>query len=220
MSYIKNLYQLYANNTVGDAVRKSSSFISTRLVASLSCAGFIGTNILNEDFDVLIILDTCRVDALRNIKHKYQFLSDIKKKTSVGSSSTEWMCATFNSRYSNILKDTIYLANNGYAHKLFVQKDEATKPDTIFNNYEICDESDFCRLEHIWKYEEKSTKRQILNNNGPSTTEYLTDRAISVGRNHNFDRLILHYIKPHHPYTANSLYNDRKPKEYEQNPFD
>jgi glucan phosphoethanolaminetransferase (alkaline phosphatase superfamily) len=50
---------------------------------------------------------------------------------------------------------------------------------------------------------------------GATPPRYLTERAINVGRNHSFDRMILHYHQPHNPYAAKALEEDRELFEYE-----
>jgi len=58
-----------------------------------------GTNVFDRDWDALIILDACRVDALREVEDEYDFLTVDDSITSVGSTSFEWMNHTFDSGY-------------------------------------------------------------------------------------------------------------------------
>jgi len=50
--------------------------------------------------------------------------------------------------------------------------------------------------------------------------EFVTDRAISVGRSHDYDRLIVHYLPPHNPYRARAITTGRDLESYEHRPFD
>jgi len=43
----------------------------------------------------------------------------------------------------------------------------------------------------------------------------VTDRGIAVCREHNYDRLILHYLQPHPPYVANAVESGRELEQYE-----
>ncbi|QHS18264.1 hypothetical protein GWK26_02825 [haloarchaeon 3A1-DGR] len=44
----------------------------------------------------------------------------------------------------------------------------------------------------------------------------MTDRGIAVSRDHDFDRVILHYLQPHPPYVANALADDRELEHHER----
>jgi hypothetical protein len=78
----------------------------------------VGTNIYDEDWDICIILDACRVDALRILSSEYEFLNDIGVKMSVGSSSKEWMVNTFRYSYKEDINNTVYLPGNGWAKEV------------------------------------------------------------------------------------------------------
>lgn len=81
----------------------------------MSSRGRLGTNILSTDFDLIILLDTCRVDSLRDVSDEYDFINGVQSKMSVGGTSGEFIAATFTSEYEGLIKDTAYLASNGYA---------------------------------------------------------------------------------------------------------
>jgi hypothetical protein len=49
----------------------------------------IGTNVFDQKWDLLIILDACRVDSLRAVADEYDFLTTIDSMWSVRSTSNE-----------------------------------------------------------------------------------------------------------------------------------
>lgn len=55
----------------------------------------IGTNVFDRDWDLPIVLDASRVDALRAVAPEYDFLDSIGSILSVGSTSAEWVAQTF-----------------------------------------------------------------------------------------------------------------------------
>jgi len=58
---------------------------------------------------------------------------------------------------------------------------------------EFLEEDDFFLLDEVWEYAwEKDTEL--------FRPEYITDRAIDVMREHNPERMIIHYMQPHHPF--------------------
>lgn len=74
-----------------DTYRSIGTFVSSRIG--------LGTNIFTKDWDLLIILDTCRPDALRELQDEYDFIQEVDEITSVGGSSPEWMVNTFTTVY-------------------------------------------------------------------------------------------------------------------------
>ena len=64
--------------------------------ASLRCLQAIGRrleygeNVYDRDWDVLVVLDACRPDALRDAAAEYAFLDAVETVRSVGDWSSEW----------------------------------------------------------------------------------------------------------------------------------
>ena len=54
-----------------------------------------GTNVFDREWDLLVVLDACRVDALRAVADEYDFLDGVDSMPSVGSTSFEWLNHTF-----------------------------------------------------------------------------------------------------------------------------
>lgn len=135
-----------------------------------------GTNVYERDWDVLVILDACRVDAMENVADVYDFLGPVDSMTSVGSMSQEWMAKTFVDEYREEMAETAYVSGN------------------VFTEEEL-DAEDFLLLDEIWQYAWDEEQ-------GIVPPRPITDRAITAGREHDPDRLIVHYMQPHHPFIA------------------
>lgn len=194
---------------------------------------YLGTNIFERDWDICIILDTCRVDALRAVANDYPFLDGVNSITSVGGSSPEWIAATFHRNWLKKISNTAYLASNGYAHVILENRAriDETIPDElnvslpnsfewVGTDWDFVDASDLGYLEHIWEYEPKGKSGELGHAEGHSPPRYVTDRAIEVTRNDDFDRLVLHYNQPHSPYTARAIKEGRSLQEHEKQPFE
>lgn len=178
----------------------------------------IGTNIYERDWDILILLDTCRIDALENLQPEYDFLSDVSSIISVGSTSNEWMANTFTEDYINEVNDTIYVSANGYSSRVF---EERLYPEVHMSTKQhppawpkdnICYPEDFYELDQVWRYAPQ-------NNPGHTLPEYVTDRAITHNRTTDANRLIVHFNQPHAPYIAKAIENNRDLHFYEESPF-
>lgn len=84
--------------------------IATRLIAPIQArfSSADGVDLLDESWDVLIVLDACRVDLFEEVADLDRFDS-YDTRTSRGSATDEWTRANFSGR---ALSDTIYVTGN------------------------------------------------------------------------------------------------------------
>lgn len=183
-------------------------------VSFLSSRWPIGTNVYERDWDALLLLDTCRIDGLREVAPEYEFLSDIESITSIGSTSSEFMAQTFVEEYTDEIRNTAYLSANAWSEKIF---EEGQTPEDHYNlplslgKWRTVDKEIFGLLEHVWKYQPIDER---------SRPEVATKRAIQVGREISPDRLIIHYQVPHSPYRVDAFQEDRGFHPWEKEPME
>lgn len=179
----------------------------------------IGTNVFSLDWDLLVLLDTCRVDALRAVADEYEFLEDVGTLTSVGASSPEWIARTFTEEYADEIENTAYLSANGNAETVLERDAPATDPGYLTHG--LLDRFDYVhtdrlgRLEKLWTYEPVGEEGPHGHVEGATPPRYVTDRAIDLLRTESFDRTILHYHQPHNPYAARAMAEGRELHDYE-----
>lgn len=198
----------------------------------------IGTSIFDREWDTLIILDTCRVDALQALSNEYEFLTDISRIRSVGGTTFEWLAHTFSSDNGDELEDTAYLTPHGWAEKI-LDSGELPSGDNIpkgidslkrFGDYDIVHASEISKFERVARYLPKNVDlecaAQFLDSvpkeytEGRTPPKFVTDRAIALNRSNNFERMILHYVQPHTPYLADAIAESRPLHQYEECPFE
>lgn len=152
---------LYALNQLHTGfVRQATSFVAD------------GTNVYERDWDVLLILDGCRVDALAETREDYSFLDEPGIHRSTASTSWEWMETTFLSKYLNEIGKTVYVTANQHS-------------DSIKNK-------PFVSFEPVYEYGWEETIRTY-------PADLVTDAAIESARENTWDRMIVHYMQPHFP---------------------
>lgn len=141
-----------------------------------------GTNIYERDWDVLVILDTCRPDVLEEVASDYSFLPEsVPIHQSVGSTSWEWLHDTFVPAYADEVSRTAYVSANAHT-------------DRFGDEFQI--ESDgFHSFDEVWRYGWDDEFNGI-------PPRPVTERAITTGRTTDVDRLIVHYMQPHTPYRS------------------
>lgn len=152
-----------------------------------------GTPVYERDWDALIVLDACRVDALRAVADEYDWLpeaDDIGTARSCGSMSEEWMEHNFVDAYADEMAETAHVTWNA------------------FSSHQLAAEDWRC-LDEVWR----DTWDDHL---GCVPPEAVTDRAIAAGREHDSERLLVHYMQPHAPFRSLAEAGEIEPLAHEQ----
>ncbi|QLD87130.1 hypothetical protein HWV23_15830 [Natronomonas halophila] len=176
----------------------------------------LGTNVFSKDWDVLVILDTCRVDALEAVADEYDFLDGraIDSITSVGSATPEWIANTFTNEYREEIAETAYTSMNVYSAKILEGGDDPyTSNEPLFDlvDWDIVPASEFGNF--------YSALQSNPEDDEQFSPQVLTDRAISLHRSMDPTRHIIHYKHPHTPYTRAARTEDRDLHDYERRPL-
>lgn len=211
---LKNPKQAVDETVLELALRLPLTYLNTKTT--------VGTNMFSRDWDVLILLDTCRVDALREVASEYGFLSDIGSICSVGGRSPEWIANTFTEKYEESIRNTAYLSANVFSKQILqdrhhesVSLSEVTMAYSLLKRLPTVEASALGRFEYLYEYEPVGEAGPLGHKDGGTPPRYVTDRGIAVGREYDFDHLILHYLQPHPPYVANAVESGRELKQYE-----
>jgi len=176
----------------------------------------LGTNVCERDWDMLVVLDACRVDTLQEVADEYDFIENVDSMWSVGSQSDEWMANTFTEEFREEIGRTHYVTGNGHAGQLFERHNLPPKNNTTpidFSHWSLIDLSAFGEVDMVWRDFHDNTYNVTL----PSV---MTDHAIQAGREENFDRLIVHYMQPHLPYIGHALSEARSPTSLEREGYE
>lgn len=174
----------------------------------------VGTNVYEREWDALIVLDACRVDALREVAPEYDFLEDVGSIWSVGSESYEWLVKTFTTDYIDEIRRTAHVTSNGFSNGAFIQGRYAPSISVPFGwpKDNVVSEDDFAYMEHAWQHGRDESLRSV-------PPRYMTDRAIEVGRTVDADRYVFHYVQPHTPYLADAMAEGREVTDVELDPW-
>lgn len=185
----------------------------------------IGTNVFDRNWDVLVLLDACRVDALRAVSSEYDFIDDVSEIWSVGSTSKEWIERTFDEKYTEEIQKTAYITANPYSRDLIGERSRLDYIATVDTWVEsssfaerlihdrVVNSEDIGHIEPLWGSAEPGTGFHDCQK--PDT---ITKYTIQAARCHDYDRVIAHYMQPHHPYFSSSTELDEL-SHVEKNPF-
>ena len=139
-----------------------------------------GTNVFERSWDVLVVLDGCRADLLAAVADDYEFLPEVGSLRSVGSASSEWLQNTFVGHPET--ERTVMVTGNTWTDRYL-------------------DADSFAALDEVWKY-------AWDDDHGTVPPDAITDRAIVHTRESRPERLVAHYMQPHHPFVPDPLDGD------------
>jgi hypothetical protein len=165
-------------NGVKEAVRRGCHLHAPTVFDLLSTRS--GTPVYSTPWDVLVVLDACRVDLLREVVDEYEFLPErIPSQYSLASTTDAWMRRNFTDRFTDRMRETVYVCGNPYS-ELYLE------------------ESGFLLLDEPWRDAWNETVSTV-------PARPITDRAVSLARELPSRRLIVHYMQPHFPSVPEPL---------------
>jgi len=136
-----------------------------------------GTPVWGRDWDVLLILDACRVDLMTEVLDEYEFLpsrGEFGTIYSIASMSNDWLRRTFATEYAKDVGATAYITGNAFTGKVEL-------------------ESAPMMLDEVWKTDWNDELNTI-------EARPITNRAVHAWRNEQPERMIVHYMQPHAPF--------------------
>jgi len=174
-----------------------------------------GTNVYNNDWDILVILDTARIDTMQMVASDFNFIRQVDSIRSLGSTSSEWIAKTFTAEYNQEISNTVLLSANPHVQytlydRQFPEHDK--NAFFAFTAWDTVQPSDFEYIEQPWQYATNERYDHVL-------PEDMADRAVSLYRERNPDRMIVHYMQPHRPHIAQAYEEDRELTDSERDPF-
>lgn len=175
----------------------------------------IGTNVFDREWDVLVVLDTARVDALQLVLDEYDFIQQVESIWSVGGASAEWLARTFDESHEEEIQNTAFLSAQSHVQEILDSKiqysgENRPLPLKTLRLMPTVDIDDLGKVEYLFNFETIGEEGPFGHTEGNTPPEYVTDRGIAVGREHDFDRLILQYHQPHTPWFSQALTEGRE----------
>jgi hypothetical protein len=134
-----------------------------------------GTPIYARDWDLLIVVDACRFDLMREVAAEYEYIDRVGAFRSLDSMTLQWMKKNFVPTYADEMARTAYVCGNPFSK-------------------EALDADDFLALDEVWEY--------VWDDPGTVPPRAITDRTIAASREREPDRLVAHYMQPHCPFIS------------------
>lgn len=160
-------------------------------VSNYEVEGKTSIDLMQEDWDYLVVLDACRYDYFSRLYSNY-LKGDLQLALSPASDTREWIEKVFRNKY----KDVVYVSANPHINSMRV--------DVASNGFNARDH--FPQIVDVWDFGWDEKARTIP----PEEVNQATIKANLTHPNH---RLIIHYLQPHAPYlclsdyTSNSVLN-------------
>lgn len=136
-----------------------------------------GTDILDADWDNLLILDACRYDLFESVYQGYDLPGELERRESRAAATMEFLKANFDERPAH---DTVYVTATTMPYR------ESVLQDNIDLN--------FHKIIDVWKnYLEENDKTTV-------PPEGMVKAGLDAAEEFPNKRLIIHFIQPHIPF--------------------
>lgn len=221
----KNLYRSFRNevkeNGYSSALNKTANYIRSRVrftgrvirptyqVPAIPLFSLLSDrwNVFNEEWDLLIILDGCRVDALKEVSDEYSFVNEVDARWSVGANSNEWLVNTFNETFLDEVSNTAYVTSNPQAITVFEKGlsnnhsggrvRPAKRRLKRYSLNQPVESDDFYNFIPLYMPSED------YGNIGFPSPRAVTDNVIKIDRSSDPPpRIVAHFMPPHTPFIA------------------
>lgn len=147
----------------------------TRVVAPMLFRDNNGVDILEEDWDNLIILDVCRYDTFASEIPNWSIEGKLESRISQGASTDQFLINNF---FERDCSDIVYITANPYVNAYF--------------------SNEFCRIVSVWDF----GWSEELNTVHPEQVYQSTLKQIPKYKD---KRFIVHFLQPHQPYIRAKL---------------
>lgn len=156
-----------------EGVRDSLRPVYNKGLSQYSRVKDSGTPIYDREWDLLVILDACRLDLMQEVAGSYPLVENIDVFRSLDSTTKFWMKKNFVRRYADEMRETTYVCGNPFS-------DSMLSADS------------FHELNEVW--------RRAWEEPGTVPPRAITDETIRAMRSSGSDRVIAHYMQPHCPF--------------------
>lgn len=158
-----------------DGLRASMRPVFNKGLGQISRLKDPGTPIYDREWDLLVILDACRLDLMRDVAgtNDHSFIDAVGSIRSLDSTTQFWMRKNFVDRYADEMARTAYVCGNPFSES-------------------VLSEAQFHRLDEVWQ--------RAWNEMGTVPPRAITDGTIRAMRSDSPDRVIAHYMQPHYPF--------------------
>lgn len=152
-------------------------------------------NMIDEDFDLLVVLDACRFDLMESVVDEYDW-AHMMRPYVAASSSQEWISRTFMTRDSPLPFAVADLWPELTDPGRYAEHFETDLLDDVayvtWNPYSAMLDGDrFGRFEEVWRGKEASETIEPRD---------MTDAVVSLMRGGWDGRVVVHYQQPHLPF--------------------
>lgn len=179
----------------------------------------VGKNIFSQEWDLLIVLDACRADALMTVADEYPYIPDESKIIwSRGSSTLEWVPQTFTNSFSQEISNTVCVTASPWIERILSGQ---TSPEEFYGvgyvptKWDTVSTSSFLKLQTVLPSGE-GHHRHV---NKKLQPDRISAKAVVAGREIDPPRLIVHYLHPHKPYIEVAQDENRELYDYEYDPW-
>ena len=155
--------------------------------------------VLDDDWDLFIVLDACRYDLMREVADDFDFIESLRPHWSYAASSQDWIQKTFmdsNLPLEERVEVSLKLLREPYQNHLLAEYCEMRDVSdvayiTANPQCSMLESEQFVRFEEVWESRWQDT------DNGTIHPRAVTEKTVETMREDNPGKTVAHYMQPH-----------------------
>jgi len=182
---------------------KQAYYAAGSLAAHVQQRQPLGRSIFAGDWDICIVLDSTRLDMLREQWPRDDAVGAVWSR---GSITTEWLANTFRRSLAATLDDTAYVSASPHSHTVFRDREWLTNAEGVSVRYPeppVVSPADFAGFHEVWR-----THASEADAVPPET---MLDATLEAAER--YDRVVAHWLQPHEPFIGGGEYFGGGPTE-------
>lgn len=152
----------------------------------------VGRSIFSADWDICIILDSARVDMLREAWPRDDEISSVWSR---GSITTEWLANTFRQSQRRNVARTAHVTASPHSQTVFRDRQYLTNADDVSIRYPdppVVSPNTFAAFYELWR------SHATIENAVPP--DVMADATLEAYERHG--KVVAHWLQPHEPFIA------------------
>lgn len=178
-------------------VTKAAYYTAGAIFSRVAKHRSIGRSIYDDDWDVCIVLDSCRVDLLRQALRECPALDwRVSSAWSRGSITTEWLTQTFRSDEPEV-ENTVLISATPHTQTVFDERSWLTTSSPSRLSYAqspAAPREKFADVVDVWTL--------FAEDHGAVAPETMRDATLEAVANADAERIVSHWLQPHEPWIA------------------
>lgn len=173
---------------------RNAYYLAGRGMASVAARVEMGASIFDAEWDICIVLDSARLDMLRQLAPEILGADAVDGRWSLGSCTTEWLASTFRASRRDAIVNTTLVTAHPHTATVFDGREWLMTPGKSpvpYPDPPVVKAGAFKAVHRLYEH--------ATGPSGVVTPETMHEATVAAHRRHD-GRVVAHWLQPHEPF--------------------